>query len=58
MARSILWRVPGETVDEAVIEFEKPADFEIQAEGEYMRFSGVEKVEIRKAKRCLKVRNC
>ena len=58
MARSILWRVPGETVDEAVIEFEKLADFEIQAEGEYMRFSGVEKVEIRKAKRCLKVRNC
>lgn len=55
MIKSIFWRVPGEEVSECVVDFLQPAEFEIQAEGEYKRFKNVKKVEIKKAEKCLKV---
>lgn len=50
MMRSVLHRVPGKATDKVKIEFSTPAEIELQAEGEYQRFSGVEKIEIKKAR--------
>lgn len=55
MARSILARTPGEKTCGDTMEFDAPARVEIQAEGEYKVFEGISKLEIRKAKKCLKV---
>lgn len=56
MAKSILKQVPGEEViDAQVLEFGENSEVEIQAEGEYERLKNVKKVEIRKAKKCLKM---
>lgn len=38
-----------------VVEFSRPSTVEIQAEGEYTRLTGVSKIEVRKAKRGMKV---
>lgn len=55
MTKSILHRVPGEVTKGDVLEFCEPAAVEIQAEGEYKRFKDIRKIEIKKAKKCLKV---
>lgn len=55
MARSILARTPGGKTCGDTLEFDAPAKVEIQAEGEYKMFEGISKLEIRKAKKCLKV---
>lgn len=55
MIRSMFFRVPGDETTGDVLEFVGPAEIEIQAEGEYKTFTNVKKVEIRKAKKCLKV---
>lgn len=56
MAKSILHRVPGIIVEGIdTICFVKPADVEIQAEGEYKKFTQINKIEIKKNKRFVKV---
>lgn len=55
MVRSILKRVPGTKTKEDKLEFMEPATVEIQAEGEYRTLSEIKLIEIRKAKKCLKV---
>jgi len=55
MSRSILWRIPGEETTRDVLEFEKPSRVELQAEGESIVFEKVEKIEIRKAAKWVKV---
>ncbi len=55
MAKSILVRTPGSETTGDVLEFEKPAAVELQAEGEYRIFENIKKIEVRKSKQCLKV---
>jgi len=55
MSKSILRRVPGAETRGDVLEFAEPADVEIQAEGEYKKLERVSKIEIRKAKKSIKV---
>ena len=55
MARSILYRTPGDETRGDVLEFKSPATVELQAEGEYKTFENVKRIEIRKGNRCLKV---
>lgn len=55
MARSILVRVPGRATQCDVLDFVRPATVMIQAEGEYKRFSDVNKIEVRKAARAVRV---
>lgn len=54
MTKSVMKRVPGAETEGDVLEFLEPANVEIQAEGEYRKFKKVKKIEIRKAKKCLK----
>lgn len=53
--RSVIFglRLNEASVDK--IEFSQPSTVEIQAEGEYQRLEGVSKIEVRKAKRGMKV---
>ena len=55
MTKSVLSRVPGHDTKGDVLEFLEPSTVELQAEGEYKTFENVKKIEIRKAKKCLKV---
>lgn len=55
MIKSMFKRVPGDETRGDVLEFVKLATIEIQAEGEYKTFSNVNKIEVRKSKKCLKV---
>lgn len=55
MTRSIFKRVPGSETKGDVIEFIEPATVELQAEGEYKKFSDIKKIEIRKSDQALKV---
>lgn len=55
MARSILRQIPVMVVERDVLEFDKPGEFEVQAEGEYQRLVGVKKIEVKKAGRSMKV---
>lgn len=55
MAQSILHRVPGTESDYDCLAFPKPAKIMIQAEGEYKKLEGVERVEILKSKKPLLV---
>lgn len=55
MARSILHRTPGDDTRGDVLEFKQPATVELQAEGEYQTFKDVNRIEIKKGNRCLKV---
>lgn len=56
MAKSILVRTPGQETRGDVLEFLEPARIELQAEGEYKVFTDVKKIEIRKAEKCLTVK--
>ncbi len=55
MMRSILIRVPGRRTRGDIIKFKQRGNVMIQAEGEYETLEGVKKIEVRKAKRGLKV---
>ena len=55
MARSILHRTPGDETRGDVLEFKAPATVELQAEGEYKTFENINRIEVRKGNRCLKV---
>ena len=55
MARSILSRTPGDETNGDILEFKNQATVELQAEGEYQIFKDVQKIEIKKGKKCLKV---
>ncbi len=55
MARSILFRTPGDDTKGDKLEFKNPATVELQAEGEYQTFENINKIEVRKSERCLKV---
>jgi len=56
MIRSIFVRTPGSETRGDVLKFKDLATVELQAEGEYKVFRDVKKIEIRKAKKCLKVK--
>ncbi len=53
--KSVIFRVPLKETEGDVIEFDRPSDVEIQAEGEYQKLKGVSKIEVRKAERGMKV---
>ena len=48
MLRSILHRLPGQATNVAQLEFAQPVSLELQAEGEYQKFTEVRKIEVRK----------
>ena len=56
MVRSILKRIPGDETTGDVLEFMEPGRVEIQAEGESLVFEKIQKIEIRKAEKWVKVR--
>ncbi len=55
MMKSMFKRVPGKETTRDLLEFMEPGAMEIQAEGEYKTFVDVNKIEIRKSKKCLKI---
>lgn len=55
MAQSILFRTPGSDTKGDILEFKRPSEVELQAEGEYQVFKNVKKIEIKKGDKCLKV---
>ena len=55
MMRSIMKRVPGIESDYDRLDFVEPANVMIQAEGEYMKFENVRRIEVGKSKKALLV---
>ena len=55
MAKSILFRTPGNNTNGDILEFKNPATVELQAEGEYQIFKNIKTIEVRKGEKCLKV---
>lgn len=55
MARSILFRTPGEDTTGDLLEFKNKAEVELQAEGEYQVFKDIKTIEVKKGNQCLKV---
>ncbi|MBQ8984936.1 hypothetical protein IJ076_00020 [Candidatus Saccharibacteria bacterium] len=55
MARSILFRTPGNETKGDVLKFKEKATVELQAEGEYQVFKDISTIEIKKGNKCLKV---
>jgi len=55
MAKSILFRTPGDNTTGDVLDFKEKATVELQAEGEYQAFKDVKKIEVKKGDKCLKV---
>ncbi|MBR3228997.1 acylglycerol kinase family protein [Candidatus Saccharibacteria bacterium] len=55
MMKSIFKTIPGSSTKGDTLEFLSPATVELQAEGEYKTFSNINKIVIRKSKKCLKV---
>lgn len=53
--RSVVFGLKLAETKEDVLEFSRPSDVEIQAEGEYQRLEGVSRIEVRKAKWGMKV---
>ena len=53
--KSVFFRIPGSETKRDVLEFLEPATTELQAEGEYKVFQNINKIEIRKGQKCLKV---
>lgn len=53
--RSVIFGLKLTETKEDVLEFSRPSDVEVQAEGEYQRLEGVSRIEVRKAKRGMKV---
>lgn len=55
MISAILVRTPGKETKGDLLEFKTPATVELQAEGEYQIFKDVQKIEVKKGDKCLKV---
>ncbi len=55
MARSILYRVPGHETKGDILEFIKPSTVSLQAEGEYCTFKDIERIEVKKPAKYIKV---
>ena len=55
LTKSILSRIPGSETKGDILEFIRPSTVELQAEGEYTTFENINKIEIKKGKKCLKV---
>ncbi len=55
MAKSMLVRIPGEESKVDILEFEKPATVEIQAEGEAEELAGIRQIRILKSERAMKI---
>lgn len=55
MAKSILYRVPGDETTGDKLEFARPTTVELQAEGEYKVFENVKTIEVKKCDKYLKV---
>lgn len=55
MLRSMFSRIPGSPTSGDVLDFTYPATVTLQSEGESKIFENIKKIEIRKAKKCLKV---
>lgn len=55
MMKSILRQVPVASTEGDVLEFVRPGSVEAQAEGEYQKLENVQKIEVRKATKALKV---
>lgn len=55
MLTSMAERVPGEVSKKDVLEFTKPSEVELHAEGEYEKMSGVLKIEVGKTGKGVKV---
>lgn len=55
MVSSIFSRIPGTPTKGDILEFTRPATVTLQAEGESKIFKDIKTIEIRKAKKCLKV---
>lgn len=55
MFTSMAEQVPGEVHEKDILEFDKPSEIELHAEGEYEKFSNVSTVEVGKPSRSIKV---
>ena len=55
MLTSIFRRVPGETTRGDRLDFVEPSSVVMQAEGEHEELNGVERIEVRKARRGMRV---
>ena len=55
MLTSIFRRVPGETTRGDRLDFVEPSSVVMQAEGEHEELTGVERIEVRKARRGIRV---
>ncbi len=55
MLKGIFGKAKVKEVEASLLEFDMPAQIELQAEGEYERLDGVLKVEVCKAERCIRV---
>lgn len=55
MLTSIFRRVPGETTRGDRLDFVEPSSVVMQAEGEHEKLTGVERIEVRKARRGMRV---
>lgn len=55
MSRSLLFKVPGKETEGDLLEFSRPANIEIQGEGEYKKLEGVRRVEVRKAEKYIEI---
>lgn len=55
MMKSMRGKMPGERTQRDMIEFSEPATVEVQAEGEYRKLKGVQKIIVRKATRGVEI---
>ena len=55
MMKSIFSRIPGTATDGDILKFTNPSTVTLQAEGESVVLKDINKIEIRKSKKCLKV---
>ena len=55
MVKSIWVRTPGNETEGDLLEFLKPSTVSLQAEGEYKTFENINRIEIKKSKKCLKM---
>ncbi len=55
MIRSVLWRIPGKRTQKDILTFGSNAEVMIQAEGECEKLTGVQRIEVRKVGRTVKI---
>lgn len=55
MIRGVLWRIPGKRTQKDILTFGSNAEVMIQAEGECEKLTGVQRIEVRKVGRTVKI---